>query len=93
MIVNHLDKDTPEISKELLLFLHNRFNALPPQENETLEQLKFRAGEQNVISFLKYINEQQFNEPCVLAPQQSNNKQPLLQSLLHRLLQILRLRQ
>ena len=92
MIVNHLDKDTPEISKELLLFLHNRFNALPPQENETLEQLKFRAGEQNVISFLKYINEQQFNEPCVL-PQKSNNKPPLLQSLLHRLLLILRLRQ
>lgn len=91
MIVNHLDKDTPEISKELLLFLHNRFNALPPQENETLEQLKFRAGEQNVISFLKYINEQQFNEPCVLVPQKPHQRP--IQSLLHRLLQILRLRQ
>jgi len=92
MIGSNLDKDTPEVSKELLLFLHKRFNALPPQENETLEQLKFRAGEQNVISFLKYINEQQFNEPCVL-PQKSNSQKPLLQSLLHRLLRILRLRQ
>ena len=61
MNLNHLDRDTPEVSKEIILFLHNRFNSLPPQENETLEQLKYRAGEQNVISFLKYINEQQYN--------------------------------